>query len=124
MVDGAVGNNGLLNAIETNDTDSATVTVATSDSDGDGTIDSHELDADNDGCNDVTEAGYTDDNSDGILGDTPVTVDSWGVVTSGSDGYTTPLDSNSNSTYDFKKIQRRPHYLQQTEQKMFVMEVM
>ncbi|MCB0486098.1 MAG: HYR domain-containing protein, partial [Flavobacteriaceae bacterium] len=103
MVDGAVGNNGLLNAIETNDTDSATVTVATSDSDGDGTIDSHELDADNDNCNDVIEAGYTDDNLDGILGDTPVTVDSWGVVTSGSDGYTTPLDGNSNSTYDFQE---------------------
>lgn len=53
------------------------------DSDGDGTMDSQELDADDDGCNDVIEAGYTDSDNDGLLGAAPVTVDGSGLVTSG-----------------------------------------
>ena len=34
-----------------------------------------DLDADGDGCFDVTEAGFTDVNGDGTLGDAPLTVD-------------------------------------------------
>ncbi len=71
------------------------------DADSDGNLNSLESDSDNDGCNDVVEAGFTDDDSDGYLGPSPVTVDANGVVTSGSDGYTTPDDNDSNLVYDF-----------------------
>ena len=43
------------------------------DTDSDTTIDMFDLDSDNDGCNDVKEAGYTDGDDDGLLGDSPVT---------------------------------------------------
>ena len=39
--------------------------------------------------------------SDGILGDSPITVDSDGKVTSGVDGYTIPVDKNLNSLKDY-----------------------
>jgi len=39
-----------------------------SDSDSDGNIDSIEQDADNDGCDDVLEAGYDDPDGNGLLG--------------------------------------------------------
>ena len=60
-------------------------------------------DSDGDGCNDVIEAGYTDDDSDGKLGPCPVTVDVNGLVTSGSNGYTSPADANTNLIYDFQE---------------------
>jgi hypothetical protein len=46
-------------------------------------IDSMELDSNNDGCFDVIEAGYTDANGDGQLGDVPLLVNSNGLVISG-----------------------------------------
>ena len=64
----------------------------------------YDLDSDNDGCNDVIEGGYSDPNLDGLLGDNPVTVDANGKVTSGTDGYTTPLDQNSNNVQDYVDI--------------------
>ncbi|WP_457618396.1 FG-GAP-like repeat-containing protein, partial [Lutibacter sp.] len=104
MLDGAVGMNGYNNLIESNDTSGASPTIATSDSDTDGGIDSLELDSDGDGCNDTTEAGYTDGDSDGLLGNSPVTVDTSGVVTSGTDGYNPyPLDGDTNGVYDFQQ---------------------
>ena len=60
------------------------------------------MDSDNDGCNDVQEAGYTDGNSDGILGGSSVTQDSNGKVTSGSDGYTQPQDLNIDLLFDYR----------------------
>ena len=105
-IDGATtgsGSNGLFNGIEDNDMAYANLTYTVLDSDADGTTDPYELDADGDGCNDVVEAGFTDGNNDGELGPAPVTVDANGVVTSGSDGYTTPADSDSNTTYDFQE---------------------
>jgi len=75
------------------------------DSDGDLTLDAYELDSDNDNCNDVLEAGYTDGDSNGLLGNNPIAVSSQGVVTSGGsgNGYSTPSDRNSNSVYDFQE---------------------
>jgi len=53
-------------------------------SDGTGVFDPFALDSDNDGCNDVLEAGYTDPDLDGLLGPRPLTVDPvTGLVTSG-----------------------------------------
>jgi len=81
------GNNGLFNGIETSP-ESGVINFTITDSDGDGNIDAVDLDSDGDGCNDVLEAGFTDDNFDGTIGILPVTVDSQGLVTSGTDGYT------------------------------------
>ena len=110
-IDGATlgsGSNGLFNGIEDNDTSYANITYTVLDSDSDGTTDPYELDADADGCNDVTEAGFTDDNSDGILGPITVVVDSNGLVTSATDGYTAPDDRNSNGNYDFQEASSVP----------------
>ncbi|MGF1560327.1 MAG: gliding motility-associated C-terminal domain-containing protein [Flavobacteriaceae bacterium] len=57
------------------------------DTDADGIPDYHDLDSDNDGCFDTVEAGHTDGDNDGILGNSPVTVDNAGQVT-GQGGYT------------------------------------
>lgn len=78
------------------------------DTDGDGINDHLDLDSDGDGCNDVDEAGFTDDNSDGLLGPSPVTVDSDGLVTSGIDGYTAPVDADSNLVFDFQEVGTAP----------------
>lgn len=76
-------NDGILDSIET-----------TIDTDTDGISNYRDLDSDNDLCSDVIEAGFSDPNGDGILGSiTPPTVDSKGLVTSRTNGYTTP---NSN----------------------------
>ena len=88
-------NNGAHDAIEgLSPTNTHTPTV----------VDIFNLDSDNDGCPDVIEAGYTDPNGDGKLGDNPITVDNNGKVTSGSDGYTTPIDQNSNGVEDYVDI--------------------
>ncbi|MCL6267927.1 hypothetical protein [Flagellimonas myxillae] len=111
VIDGATsgsGSNGLFNSIEDNDTAYAILSYSVLDSDSDGTYDAFSLDADADSCNDVTEAGFTDDNGDGLLGPLPVTVDANGVVTSGSDGYSTPDDGDSNTTYDYREAGAAP----------------
>jgi len=105
-IDGAIagsGSNGLFNSIENNDTPYANQSYTPSDSDADGTADPFSLDADGDSCNDVIEAGFTDNTSDGYLGPLPVIVNGSGIVTSGSDGYTTPDDINTNTAYDFQE---------------------
>ncbi len=48
------------------------------------------VDSDGDTCYDTSEAGFTDQDYDGILGATPVIVDNNGLVTTGVDGYTNP----------------------------------
>ena len=75
----------------------------TLDDDGDGIPNHFDLDVDDDGCFDVIEAGFTDGDGDGILGDSPVTVDSIGRVISGVDGYTEPVDIDFNLVYDYKE---------------------
>ena len=72
------------------------------DSDNDGIHDAQELDSDNDGCFDSKEAGFTDGDNDGILGDSPATQDLNGKVSSGVDGYTTPQDLDSNGILDYR----------------------
>ncbi len=102
-------NDGIISGLDTGYLDSdlngasdVTESNVLKDSDADGIIDVFELDSDNDGCNDVQEAGYTDGNSDGILGGSPVTQDSNGKVTSGSDGYTQPQDLNIDLLFDYR----------------------
>ena len=96
------GANGLSDAIETSP-DNGAINYTLVDSDSDGILDIFELDSDNDGCFDVIEAGFTDQDADGRLGGAAITFDAIGTVTSGVDGYTTPLDGDSDSVFDFQE---------------------
>lgn len=102
-----VGSNGVFDTVETA-ADSGLLGYTIADSDSDTNYDFLELNSDNDSCNDVTEAGYTDGDDDGILGSSPVTVDANGLVTSGTDGYTLPNDADTNSVFDFQEAGTDP----------------
>ncbi|MCK5442586.1 MAG: cadherin-like domain-containing protein [Maribacter sp.] len=80
------------------------------DVDNDGIPNHLDLDSDGDGCNDVLEAGFTDDNDDGILADLSTTVDVDGRVTGTSkvDGYTAPSDGDGSGTADFLETGTAP----------------
>ncbi|WP_158729431.1 T9SS type B sorting domain-containing protein [Flavobacterium sp. I-STPA6A] len=86
--EGNVGLNGLLDSLETAP-DSGKLKYTIADTDADGNFNYFELDSDDDGCKDVIEAGFLDGDSDGLLGNSPVTVNNKGIVTSGT-AYTTP----------------------------------
>ena len=91
VIDGSptsFGTNGYSNGLESGD-DSGLLDFLVADTDSDGIFDYLETDNDGDFCNDVREAGFTDTNNDGFLGNSPVTVNSQGVVQA-SGGYTTP----------------------------------
>ncbi|SMC57271.1 Ig-like domain-containing protein [Cellulophaga tyrosinoxydans] len=108
---GAVGTDGIPNAVQSSgggNSGAVNYTLADSEATPDGIPDFRELDADADGCNDVLEAGYTDDNLDGLLGDVLTVVDANGLVTGTSliDGYTTPTNADSaigNTKFDFQQ---------------------
>jgi gliding motility-associated-like protein len=92
IIDGlpsSFGANGLFDRLETSP-DSGKLNYTIADTDTDGTLNYIDLDSDNDLCNDVIEAGFTDNNNDGILGNTPITVNTKGIVSSRTDGYTNP----------------------------------
>ena len=72
------------------------------DTDADGIPDFKDLDSDNDICYDTVEAGFTDNDNNGILGISPVNVDFVGKVL-GQGGYLTPLDTDSNTIFDFQE---------------------
>ncbi|MCF6130178.1 T9SS type B sorting domain-containing protein [Flavobacterium sp. AS60] len=110
IVDGAAasfGANGLSNSLETA-TDSGTLNYTVADTDSDGIKNYIELDSDNDGCKDVIEAGFSDPNSDGLLGNAPITVNTNGVVTSGTNGYTAP--NSSYITFAVITITTQPYF--------------
>ena len=81
-----VGTNGFADTLETS-TDSGFIDYPVTDTDADVTFNYIDLDSDNDACPDVTEAGFTDANEDGIVDGTGS--DANGKVI-GSDGYTPP----------------------------------
>ncbi|MBU2945544.1 Ig-like domain-containing protein [Zobellia uliginosa] len=112
VVDGAVGTDGIPNTVQASgQQNSGTINYTVSDSEAtpDGIFDFLELDADGDACNDVIEAGFTDSNGDGILGDGATVVDANGIVTGTGttvvDGYTTPNneDSATDTEFDFQQ---------------------
>ncbi|MET1260968.1 hypothetical protein ABV409_16610 [Flagellimonas sp. DF-77] len=102
-----VGANGVFDTLETS-AESGVLNYTITDTDALNERDFQSADADGDGCSDVVEAGFTDDNSDDYLGPASVIVNSNGVVTSGSDGYTSPADENTNSTFDFQEAGSAP----------------
>ena len=83
------GLNGWVDAAETGP-DSGMITYILDDSDNNGIFSYTDLDSDGDGCNDVIEAGFSDGNDDGLLGDSMITVDAFGLVNNAPDGYTLP----------------------------------
>ena len=92
IIDGVnFGNNGLSDDLE-NSIDSGETNYTLSNADEDENYNYIDLDSDGDDCFDSTEAGYTDGDSDGILGNSPVTINELGLVTSSSDGYTLSID--------------------------------
>ncbi|MGJ8733619.1 MAG: beta strand repeat-containing protein, partial [Cellulophaga sp.] len=112
-----VSDDGIFDALQTTSgVNSGTVdyTLADSETTPNGTPDYLELDADGDGCNDVLEAGFTDQNNDGLLGNLPTVVNATtGVVISGMvlDGYTTPTNADSgtgNTVLDFQQPGEAP----------------
>lgn len=82
------GFNGLDNSIETFP-NSGILNFTIADTDNDSIFNYLELDSDNDDCFDVIEAGFTDSNNDGIIGNNPVNIHPNGTVIH-SDGYTIP----------------------------------
>ena len=92
MIDNAIaliGANGLVDALETV-ADNGIINYTIADTDTDLIFNLLELDSDNDTCNDVTEAGFFDADEDGLLGNSPITVDVLGKVINVTSGYTTP----------------------------------
>ncbi|MEJ8842099.1 hypothetical protein WG954_06840 [Lacibacter sp. H375] len=72
VIDASVpkGNNGMANAVETNDNSNASVNYTLKNTDGDAKPDYLDLDSDNDGINDIIESGHPgliDANNDGVV---------------------------------------------------------
>ena len=84
-----VGANGFADTLETS-IESGVLNYLITDTDDDNKFNYIALDSDNDACPDVTEAGFTDPDTDGILGTAPYEVDAYGKVTNAADGYTSP----------------------------------
>ena len=72
------------------------------DIDGDGLPNSVDIDSDNDGCYDAVEAGFSDDDNDGVLGTGPVEFDNVGRVLN-QGGYTQPIDRSGDGIPDYKQ---------------------
>jgi hypothetical protein len=91
------GSNRLADALETT-ADSGTINYTLRDTDNDTIPDFRDLDSDGDGQNDVTEAGGSDPDEDGLIGSGTPTVDSNGVPAGGG---LTPSDYDSDGTPDY-----------------------
>ncbi|BAO75706.1 hypothetical protein WPG_1476 [Winogradskyella sp. PG-2] len=92
IVDGPImnfGNNGWVDDAETSP-DSGLLGYILNDFDNDSNFSYLDLDSDDDDCSDVIEAGFSDANTDDLLGDFVVVVDDFGLVINASDGYTIP----------------------------------
>ncbi len=84
-----------------------------SDSDNDNIPDSFELDSDADGCFDIREARYEDNNNDGIAGTVvPLTIDNGGVDERGRvvghDYQAAVFDNNNDGLNDFQTFSNAP----------------
>lgn len=83
------GNNGLADNLEISP-DNGIINFSITDTNNDGIANYISLDSDGDLCNDVIDAGFSDANNDGFLGDfAPVTNEN-GLVTNSTIGYTVP----------------------------------
>ncbi|MEQ6124161.1 T9SS type B sorting domain-containing protein [Pseudotenacibaculum sp. MALMAid0570] len=87
--DTSSGSNGLIDALETLP-DSFELNYIIGNADNDNLINATELDSDNDLCLDVIEAGFTDVDNDGLIGNSPLQVDANGKALNTIDGFTVP----------------------------------
>ena len=83
------GVNGWIDAAETSP-DSNIASYTLPDLDGDSLFNFMDYDSDGDLCSDVIEAGFFDGNNDDFLGNSTVVVNSNGLVTNATNGYTLP----------------------------------
>jgi gliding motility-associated-like protein len=84
IVDGnnaSFGTNGLSNNLQV-PANSGLLNYLIANTDGIGMNNFVSLDSDNDGCNDVIEAGFNDPNNDGFIGSIPISVNANGLVLS------------------------------------------
>ena len=102
---GDCDNDLIPNAIdEDDDNDGILDTDETfTDLDLDGRPNSLDLDADGDGCSDVEEAGYFDQDNDGVLGQSPVVVNAQGRVLN-QGGYARPNDLDDNGIPEYLSV--------------------
>ena len=84
-----IGTNGWDDNAETTP-DSNVMGYTLNDLDTDTQFSYIDLDSDGDGCSDVVEAGFSDANADGLLGDNAVATNIAGKVTNALDGYSIP----------------------------------
>lgn len=92
MIDNAASNIGMNGWVDSAETaaDSGLIGYVLEDTDADGLFNYISLDSDGDLCSDVIEAGFSDANGDGLLGDQTVQVTLSGLVSNANDGYTSP----------------------------------
>ncbi len=116
VLSGPVGTDGIPDSVQAaGQENSGTINYTVQDSDSDGTFDFSALDSDGDGCNDVLEAGFTENPGlAGNLAGTGVDITT-GLVTGNTDGYTDPEDNNSNGTLDFREAGAAPTINQQPQ---------
>ena len=107
---GAVGTDGVPDSAQASGQEnSGTVNYTLQNSDGSGENDFLVIDSDGDGCNDVLEAGFTESGTLlGTLEGTGINA-ATGVVTGNTDGYTVPLDGDTNSTFDYREAGLAPN---------------
>ena len=89
IISSLVSANGIANSIQTS-ANSGILNYVILDTDSDDIPNAYDFDSDDDNCSDVKEAGFTDNNSNGMLGNNIPIVNGNGIVTSGINGYTTP----------------------------------
>ncbi|MBW8199678.1 hypothetical protein K1F36_07550 [Muricauda sp. W52] len=107
-IPGPVGTDGIPDAIQApSQYNNGTINYNIADSDNDAFLNYTSIDSDSDGCYDVVEAGFTDPDGDGLLGNSPVTINSSGMVL-GQGGYTTPVDGDGNTVYDYTEAGNSP----------------
>ena len=108
QVTGSVGTDGIPDSVQaTGQFDNGTINYQINDSDTDNTFDFLSSDSDADGCTDVIEAGFLDPDNDAILGNSPVSIDSWGVIIN-QGGYTGTKDGNTNAVPDYQEASAAP----------------
>jgi hypothetical protein len=106
VVDGAdTDNDGLQDSIDGNDTlfgEGIGGDTAPVDTDGDTVLDFRDLDSDNDGINDVREAGLADPDGNGLAGTGAVpTINSQGKTGDATSGV---LDTDGDGVFDFRDL--------------------
>ncbi|NVN16721.1 hypothetical protein GUA46_00080 [Muricauda sp. HICW] len=107
-IPGPVGTDGIPDAVQApSQYNNGTINYNIADSDNDTFLNYTSIDSDSDGCYDVVEAGFTDPDGDGLLGNSPVTINSSGMVL-GQGGYTTPVDGDGNTVYDYTEAGNSP----------------